>query len=128
MDAKFLLVLYAAVAIPFLYSLRSREWLPFGRNVRWTITIFAAILAAVSFLFRDNSGLGKLALLAGIAPFAHLAIYAAGHRLFFNIIGRAPVDVTFNWKTGLFWDRCFAFLVIAGPSIAIMFALFSAAA
>jgi hypothetical protein len=128
LDAKFLLVFYGGFAIPFLYSLRSREWLPFGRNVRWTIIIFVAILVANSFLFRENSGLGELAIFAALAPIAHLVVYAAGHKMFHSMVGRAPVDVTFNWKPGLFWDRCFAFVVIGGFSVAIFLTLFIIAA
>lgn len=128
MDAKFLLVFYGGFAIPFLYSLRSREWLPFGKNLRWTIVVLVAILAAVSFLFRNSSELRVLAVFAGIAPFAHLAFYAAGYKVFLSSVGRAPVDVTFNWKPGLFWDRCFAFAVIGAISVAIMLMLFSVAA
>ena len=95
--------------------------------MRWTVVGLVAILVTISFLFRDNSGLGELAVFAGIAPLIHLGIYVAGCKVFFRLFGRLPVDIVFNMKKGLFLDRCFGLLVVFGPSVVTMIILFNVA-
>ena len=81
---------------------------------KWTKRIFffaggEAICAATLFFLSD---LHELRFLAGlILPLFQLAFLRFAYLTFKRLQGRWPVDVAFNWRRGLFWDRFFAISV-----------------
>ena len=103
--------------VPFTYTFNLHE--RFIIKGKYTKPYFAfCLLVALSsipvlYLYDFNRfALGMTAALS--SPFVHIILFRKLYAKFVELVGRPPVDVAFNFKSGLAQDRLFAFTVVLG--------------
>jgi hypothetical protein len=92
------------------------QWTPLA----WVCAVAVGFLGEVLFRVGALTANSSVKVLYW-APLFQLAVYSAALFLFLRLTKRLPRNVTFNFATGLFWDRAFAFVVAMASLLPVIY-------
>jgi len=79
---------------------------------RVAIVMLALVLAGYGIWGYVSGTSSASTLTHFVTPIYQLFVWAVSYFIFVRLMSRAPKDVTFNWDSGLFWDRFYAIGVL----------------
>ncbi|XOV87372.1 MAG: hypothetical protein ACFHX7_20855 [Pseudomonadota bacterium] len=124
-------VIYAAplgiLLVPSIYIFRIHHRLLLNGTLSTYFASACSIAAALGLLVATFSGFSQLSLAAVVvlaSPLFQLAFFRYLFGAFVSKFAREPVDVAYNFASGLAADRAFAFAIVLG-SIYVSFGAFA---
>jgi len=102
--------IYLIMIVPIIYLFKLHKYVLVGRPLGYLFGLFA-LVGALKLSWMSKSSLEAGDYVIFWSPFVHWLAFCFAYWLFRVRVGREPIDVYYNFNSGLILDRIFAFFV-----------------